>query len=193
MSAYSLALFLHLLSMLLATVATALAGFAAFRLRDSENPREAAGWGMLIGKVVRAFPVATIGLVATGAYMTQKEWSWSSGWIIAGLAGLALIVVCGAGIEGSRGRALKRELQTAGLSARAQQLMRDPLSWSAKVTTWTLTLAVVFVMSTKPSGAGAAAALAVAVGLGVAGAVLFWRRPLPRERTAALSVERAEA
>ncbi len=94
----------------------------------------------------------------------------------------------GSGIEGSRGRALKRELQTAGLSTRAQRLMRDPLSWSAKVTTWMLMLGVVFVMSTKPSAAGAAAALAVAVALGVAGAVPFWRRPPARAHTAAAPV-----
>ncbi len=79
MSAYSVALFIHLLSLLVATVAAALAGFAALRLRDSGSPREAAGWGMLIGRVVPMFPVATLGLVASGAYMTQKEWSWSTG------------------------------------------------------------------------------------------------------------------
>lgn len=165
---YSIALFLHLVSLLAAGAGAALAGYAALQLRAATSPVEVARWGMMIGKVVRVFPPATLGLVGTGAYMTQAAWSWSTPWIVAGLVGLAMIVLLGSGLEASRGRALEHEVRAHGLSERARHLLRDPLAWTAKALTFTLMLAVMFVMSTKPSAWGCAISLLVAL---LAGAI----------------------
>jgi hypothetical protein len=132
---------------------------------------------MLIGKVVPVFPAASIGLLGSGAYMTQSAWSWSTPWIVGGLVGLAMIVVLGSGLEASRGRALKREMGAHGLSDRARRLLRDPIAWTAKVMTWTLMLAVMFIMTTKPSAGGCAAAITVASLAGALAAVPLWRSP----------------
>jgi len=70
--------------------------------------------------------------------------------------------------------ALKRELQGSGLSDRARLLTRDPVAWSARLTTLTLTVAIMFVMTDKPAAAGCAAALVVAVIAGVLAAMPFW-------------------
>lgn len=172
---YSVALFFHLVSLLAAGTAAALAGYAALRLRAAGSPPEVARWGMMIGRVVRVFPPATVGLLASGAYMTQTAWSWSTPWIIAGLVGLAMIVLLGSGVEASRGRALKHEVRTHGLSERARGLLRDPLAWTAKATTWTLMLAVMFIMTTKPPAWGCAISLTVAWLAGVLIALPIWR------------------
>ena len=63
------------------------------------------------------------------------------------------------------------------MTPRARALQRDPLSWSAKLTTLTLALAVTFLMVTKPSALGSALALVVAVLVGPLGAVPLWRSP----------------
>jgi hypothetical protein len=126
-----------------------------------------------------------VGLLATGAYMTQTLGRWSAPWILASLAGLALIVLLGAGVEGGRGRALARELRGSGsdLSAKAQRLLRDPLAWSARLMTLALMIAVVFDMTTKPASVGAAASLPAALAVGALCAVPLWRseprRPEP--------------
>jgi hypothetical protein len=172
---YSLALFFHLVFVLAAGAASALAGYAALRMRTAGHAPEVARWGMMIGKVVRVFPVATLGLLGTGAYMTASGWSWSTPWIISGLVGLAAIVALGSGLEASRGRALKRELATNGLSERARGLLGDPLAWTAKLMTWTLMLAVMFVMTTKPPAWGCALSLVVASLAGAFAAVPIWR------------------
>lgn len=172
---YSIALFFHLVSLLAAGAAAALAGYAALRLRTATSPPEVARWGIMIGKVVRAFPPATLGLLGSGAYMTQTAWSWSTPWVIAGLVGLAMIVLLGSGVEASRGRALKHEVRTHGLSERAGRLLRDPLAWTAKATTWTLMLAVMFVMTTKPPAWGCAVSLVIALLAGAMIAVPLWR------------------
>jgi hypothetical protein len=174
MDAYSVVLFIHLLGLLIAAMAASVAFYAALQLRQAATPSEAARWGRLIRSVVPAFPVATLTLLGSGAYMTQGHWSWRTPWIDAGIAGLALIAACGSGIEAGRGRALERELGTAGMSARARRLLRDPYAWSAKVTTLTLMLGVMFVMSTKPGGLGSAVTIVVAVVVGPLAAVPFW-------------------
>lgn len=175
MSGYSVALFFHFVSLVAAVAAAALAGYAGFRLRGVESAAAAQSWAALIGRAAPVFPVASAGLLASGAYMTHEAWSWSTPWIVTGLIGLGLIALLGAGVERSRGRAAVRELRAAGLSARARSLLRDPIAWSSKVTTWTLMVAVMFVMTAKPGAGACAASLAGAVVGGVLAAVPVWR------------------
>jgi len=170
-------LFLHFAFMIAAVAASALAGFAAWRLRCVQSSAEAVQWAQFVRRVVPTFPVASLGLLGTGAYMTSKLWTWSTPWVIAGLAGLIAIMLLGAGVEGQRGRAAVAELRASGLSPRARGLLRDPVAWSAKVTTWTLVLAVVFVMTAKPTALICALALVSAPIAGVLLAVPFWSAP----------------
>ena len=130
----------------------------------------------MIENVVRIFAPATLGLLASGAYMTQSAWSWSTPWIVAGLVGLAMIILLGAGLEASRGRALKNELQSHDLSERARRLVRDPLAWTARAMESMLMLGVMFVMATKPPAWGCATSLVIASLAGALAAVPIWRR-----------------
>jgi hypothetical protein len=179
LTTYSVVLYVHLLSLVLAMATASLVTYASLQIRAAETIPDIARWGAPIKRVVPAFPVAAIGLFGTGAYMTQHLWSWSTPWIYSAIAGLAIIVVLGDGIDATRGRALERELKTSGLTDRARRLQRDPLGWSAKVCTLTLTGAVMFVMTTKPGAAGSIASLVVAVLIGVAVAVPIWRQDRP--------------
>jgi hypothetical protein len=182
---YSIALFLHLISLLAAGAGAALAGYAALHLRAATSPADVARWGMMIGRVVRVFPPATLGLLSSGAYMTQAAWSWSTPWIVAGVVGLAMIVLLGSGLEASRGRQLEHEVRAHGLSERASRLLRDPLAWTAKAVTWTLMVAVMFVMSTKPPAWGCAISLLGALIIGAIAAVPIWRGPAADLRASA--------
>ncbi len=177
MTGYSVALFLHLLSMLLAVVCTSLTGYAALRARAAGSAEEARQWLGLNGRVVPLFPGAGVGLLATGSYMANSIAGWSEPWLLASLIGLGCIVVLGAGVEGNRSRALRRELHRNGLSDRARALTRDPVAWSAKFMAPALMLAVMFIMTTKPAAATSAIALAVAAIAGMIAARPFWRAP----------------
>lgn len=190
MQGYPIALFAHLLSLSLAIVGTSLATYAALRLRAASNVDEATQWLAFTGKVVRVFPIATIGLLATGAYLTWRISGWSEPWILASLIALAAITVLGVGIEGRRGRALRRELQAFGWSPRARHLLCDPLSWSAKLTTLTLLVAVMFIMTDKPSAETCAAVLILAAIAGIFGAVPLWIRPVAEDTVANLPASR---
>jgi len=185
--AYSIVLYVHLLALLLATGASAVAFYAALQLRGATSPGEVARWARVVKAVVPAFPIATLLLLGSGAYLTQVGWGWTTPWIDAGIAGLALLVANGSGLESARGRALEREVRTAGMTEQARALLRDPLAWSAKMNTFTLMLAIVFLMVVKPAALGSGLALVVALVLGPVCAVPFWRsgdRPAPVPDTA---------
>jgi hypothetical protein len=146
------------------------------RLRRADDVRTALEWSGLVQRSVRVFPIAVVGLLATGVYMTSTRWACSVPWIDAALVGLTLIVFLGNAVEAPRGRALARELSAAGLTRRARRLMRDPVAWAAKMTTHTLVLAVVWVMTAKPGAEGSVVALAVALVGGVALSLPTWHR-----------------
>ena len=174
MNAYQLTLFLHFVFLAAAVAAAALTGYAALHLRSSETAADAVWWGGFVRRVVRIFPIASLGLIVTGGYMAHRAWGWSAPWVIAGLAGLIAIMLLGAGVEGARARAASAELRAAGLSERARRLLRDPIAGSARVTSWTLVLAMIFVMTVKPSVAICIGSFAVALVCGVLAAVPFW-------------------
>jgi hypothetical protein len=174
---FSIALLVHLLSLLLATAAASLATYGALQLRAAGSAAEVMRWLALIDNIVPAFPVATLGLFASGAYLAETSSVWSAPWIIAAIAGLIAIAVLGGGVEASRARILKRELQGHGFSERARRLLRDPIAWSAKLMILTLMLGVTFVMTIKPSAAASAGALLTASGIELLAAIPFWRQP----------------
>jgi hypothetical protein len=182
LSGYTIALFIHFLSLLTATAAMAATFLAALWLRAAKDAGEAACSLATIERIVPAFPAATLGLLASGAWMTESSWTWTTPWILGGLIGLAVIVVLGAGIDGARNRALKRELGASGFSAKARAMLADPTPWAARLTMMTLLVAVVGIMAMKPSALGVALWLVVGVVAGVLAAL-----PLRKVRVPAAS------
>src|SRR5256885_3460523 len=100
MDTYRTVLYLHVLSLLLGIGAAAVVGVCLFRLRAAQTLADALPWGMLAGKTERVFPVAVLGLFSTGAYMTSDVWTWSTGWIVVSIVGLALVALQGPLVAG---------------------------------------------------------------------------------------------
>ena len=72
------------------------------KLRRAETLADAAPWGQLAGQIEKAFPVAIIGLYATGAYMTSQLWTWSTSWIVIPIVGFAVLSLQGPLVAGRR-------------------------------------------------------------------------------------------
>ena len=168
MTAYQIALFVHLLALLAATAASAIVHFAASRRATAPTLRASMEWGSVIGATARVFPVAVLVLVATGAYMVSGRWGWSAGWVDAGLTGALLLLVSGA-ILGKRGAAEARanaerlreaggELPNDAVPDRVARLLSDANTG--------LALAIVLVMTVKPGLAGSLAVLGVGAAAG---------------------------
>lgn len=106
MDGYRLVLFLHLSALLGAIGTAALLHFAEIQLRAAATVVAVRTWASLIEKGAKVFPAALLVLLATGAYLVERGWAWSSGWVDASLVGVGVLFVVGAGVVGGRSRAL---------------------------------------------------------------------------------------
>lgn len=179
MNGYSLVLFLHL-SALMAAIGTAgLAHFAEKRLGSADTVAALRPWAAVLDRLAPVFPLALLVLLASGAYLVHRDWSWGTGWIEAGLVGVVLLFATGAGVVGRRNRALKGVLATAGdgpVTDELRQLARRHVGGIASWANTGLAIGVVFVMTNKPGLAVSLAVLAVSAGLGVLLALSVRRR-----------------
>jgi hypothetical protein len=174
--AYRTVLFLHFLALFVGFGAAAILGLSLFRLRASQTLADALPWALLAGKTEQAFPVAIIGLFATGAYLTSHLWTWSTGWIDVAIVSLVVIAAQGVLIAGRRAKELERALETNGagpLSEAARKMTCDRALWIVSFANPGIVLGVVWVMTQKPGTAGAIAAVVVGYVVGALAALQF--------------------
>ena len=142
------------------------------RRRSGPDWSDQAGW---------AFPVAILGLFASGAYLTTERWTWSTPWIVVSIAGLIVDTVQGPLVAGPRAKALRDALDvdaaTGVLDSRVRQLAHDRVLWVILLANPGIVLAITWNMTVKPGTAGAIAAILVGYGLGAATALLVTKQP----------------
>lgn len=170
MAAYYVFLYVHLLALVAASATSAVVHLAQARARVAATVPEIRQWLMLAGSSARVFPIATVTLLASGALMVASHgpWSWSAGWVDAGLMAVAFLLVCGA-ILGMRGKRTGRSLASLspGDVERARTLARDPLAGALSWLNTGVALGVVFAMAAKPGLPGSLAAMLVGAGAGL--------------------------
>ena len=122
-----------------------------------------------------------MGLLATGAYLTNNRWTWSTSWIAVSIAGLALVTLQGPLVAGPRAKALKQVLgenQGDRLDVRARRLARDRTLWIVILANPGVVLGITWNMSVKPGTAEAIAAVLVGYVLGAAAALPLTKQAL---------------
>lgn len=176
MDTYRTVLFIHLLALFLGIGTAAILGFALFRLRAAASGAEALPWSSLAGKTERVFPVAVLGLFATGAYMTSDVWTWSTGWIDVAIVALVVIAAQGVLIASRRAKELEHALEANGpgaLSPDARKMTCDRALWIVSFANPGIVLGVVWAMTQKPGTAGAIAAVVIGYVVGAVAALQF--------------------
>ena len=180
---FLIVLFLHIASLLAAFGAAGIMLVCGLKLRAAKTGAEAFPWGMVAGKTPRVFPIASAGLILTGAYMTSQSsspGSWGSGWIIASLVGLVAINVEGAILGGRHGKEMREALQGNGpgpLSAEVRALANSRIGWILTIASPTLVLGALWNMLSGAQGnppSLAHAFLNVIVGWVVGAAIGLW-------------------
>ena len=180
MDAYHVVLYLHILSLLVGFSAGVVETVCLLKLRRAETLADAAPWSQLASQIEKAFPVAIVGLYATGAYMTSQLWTWSTSWVVIPVVGLAVLSLQGPLVAGRRGHAVKKALRANGpgpLGPEARRMARDRALWIAGLTNEALVLAIVWVMVEKSAWASGIAALVIAYLVGTATAIALTRSP----------------
>ncbi len=180
MDRYHIALFVHLLAFLVAAGATATTKLAAGRLARAKTVADALDWHRVLSSASKLFPLCTAVLVLTGAYMLSfsNASAWRSGFVVAGITGVVLLLAIG-GFLGAKGKAAGQRLeQLAAQDADqpAPKFVPPPVVAALPMINTGIALSVAFDMVTKPSLLVAVVAIAIGIALG---AVIGFRRPAP--------------
>ena len=176
----TVALFLHILTVIIGLSAAAVLHVALLQLRAADDVTAARPWPRVIAVLETALPVAALRILLTGAWTLDSsggEFGWSQGWVVTALVGLVAVATAG-GLVTPRSKRLRRSIAQAPAGPVDTELRRrilDPMLWCVLHGGTAVFLAVVFVMVTKPSGLWSAVVVA-AVGLvGAASGVPFTR------------------
>ena len=169
MDAYHVALFLHIVTLIVAASATAVTKLAVSRRIRARTASEALDWHNTLISASRVFPFTLVSFVVTGGYMVSVMGAraWSSGFVVAGFVGVGLLLGSGTYL-GVKGKALKRVLENAVAAApgaAAPRLVPPAPVVLLPVINTGVALATVFDMVTKP------ASIPVALGVIAIGAV----------------------
>jgi hypothetical protein len=175
---YHVVLYVHLLALFVGIGAGSVLVACLFQLRAAQTVEQAVPWGMLGGKVEKAFPIAVLGLFGTGAYMTSDLWTWGTGWIDVSIVGLAILALQGPLVGGRTAHKLKAALHANGpgpLGPEAERMTRHMGLWGVEFANLGLVFAIVWNMTQKPSTATSIVACIVGYAAGVAVAYAFSR------------------
>jgi uncharacterized membrane protein len=180
MDLYHIVLFVHILTLLVAAGATAVTKLAVGRRATARTVADALDWHNVLMTASKLFPLCLLAFVVTGGYMMSRTHiPMSTGFVVAGLVGVLLLLVSGVFLA-TKGKALKQVLEfiaTKGADQPAPKLMPPPLVAALPAINTGIALSVAFDMVTKPTSIPVALGV-LGVGIVVAGAATL-RRPAP--------------
>ena len=192
MDAYHIALFLHIVTLIVAASATAVTKLAVGRRIKARTAREALEWHEILISTSKLFPICLAAFLLTGVYMVSVAGGrgWSSGFVAAGFAGVVLLLGSGTylGLKAKALKAVLENIASKAPDAPAPRLAPPPLVAMLPLINTGVALGVVFDMVTKPLSISVALGV-IAAGIGVS-AALAWRQRqgVVRAHAAALAV-----
>jgi hypothetical protein len=168
---YQFILFLHIVALAIGLAAGGILLVCLIQLRAAKTLEQAAPFGAVAGRVEKAFPVAILGLFATGAYMTSDVWTWSTPWIDVAIAGLVVLGVQGPLVGGRQAHQLKHALMANGpgpLSEPTRRMARHPRLWWAELANLGVVFGVIWNMTHKAGWTESIVAVLVGYAAGAA-------------------------
>lgn len=182
MDIYHIALFVHIVTLIVAASVTAVTKLAADRRARARTVGEALEWHNILVSTARAFPICLAAFLITGAYMVSVVGvhAWANAFVISGLVGVTLLLASGTYL-GIKGKALKQLLErfaAEGPDRPAPRLAPPPLVASLPVVNTGIALSVVFDMVVKPASIPVAIGV-IAVGIAVTGVLATRQRGAP--------------
>ena len=180
MDLYRIALFLHIVTLIVAAGASAVMKLAASRRANASTAREMLDWHGVMSSTGIAFPICLAAFVVTGSYMLSFAQAriWSAGFVVAGLAGVVLLFASGGYLK-RKAKELEQVLQTIvarSPDAAAPRLVPPLLVTLLPVVNSGIVFAVVFDMVLKPASVSVALGV-LAVGIILASLIALSRRP----------------
>jgi hypothetical protein len=170
MDLYHFALFLHLLTLIVAAAVTAITKVAAGRRAAARTVDEMLEWHRVLTSASTLYPVCLAAFTVTGAYMLVVAHmnAWASGFVIAGLTGVILLHASGIplGVAGKKLQRILEALAETGGTQSPPRLAAPFLITALPMINTGLALAIVYDMVMKPTVPVALGVLAAGMALG---------------------------
>jgi hypothetical protein len=172
MSAYSIALFLHLVGVLTLFAGVGLEQTGLHQLRNAASLTQIREWMLLLRRLRRFDGPAALVILVSGAYMAMHG-AGRHAWVAAGIIGMVLMAALGAGVGRPRFIAIGKALPATdgAISSTLRERLHDPILRASAATRAALGLAIVFVMAVKPAAATVLVVFAIALGIGAVTAI----------------------
>lgn len=170
MSLYTLALFVHLVGVIVGVGGVCAWLFALIGVRAARTVGQVRA---LLALYALAGNVALGGvllIVLGGLYMALSTTFWQSAWLIVATISFVLVVSAGGGFLGRRIQALSKaagEAPEGPLPASLAGQIHDPVTWVALLTYIAVLFGIVFLMAIKPVLVWAIVVMLIAAALGV--------------------------
>lgn len=166
-SAYSIALFLHIVAVLALFASITLEQVGLRRLRRAVSIAQAREWLALLGGLRRIDAPAGLLTLITGGWLAQNG-AGHHAWVALGVLGLVTMAVLGVAVGRPRVAAIAAALSTGDgpIPASVRERLHAPALRASSALRAALGVGIVFDMVVKPGTAGALTALAVAVAVG---------------------------
>ena len=180
MDLYHITLFVHIIVLVVAGSAATVVKLSLGRLKRARTVGEALEWHNVVSATSKLFPICLAVFVISGAYMLSlAQTAWSAGFVIAGLTGVAFLLVSGVflGVKGKvAGQALEA-MAKENENQPAPKVVPPRLVRMLPAINTAVALSVAFDMVTKPESAGVALTV-VAIGF-LIGVAASMRVPAP--------------
>ena len=169
MSAYSIALFLHLIGVLALFAGIALEQTALRRLRNALSVTQVHEWLTVLRGRRRIDAPAAIAILVSGGYLAEHG-AGHHAWVAVGIVGMVLMAVLGAAVGRPRLLAIVAALPAADgpITSSLRERLENPILRASAATRAAIGLGVVFDMVVKPGAVGAVAVLVVGLVIGAA-------------------------
>ena len=182
MDAYHIALFIHIVTLIVAAGATAVTKLAVGRRIRARTAADALDWHDVLISASKLFPICLAMFTLTGGYMVSVigASAWATGFIVGGLVGVVLLLASGTylGIKANGLRKVLASVASKAPEGPAPRLVPPPLVAMLPVVNTGIALAVVFDMVTKPTSTALALGV-IAIGIVLSTAAALRKRPAP--------------
>jgi hypothetical protein len=172
MSAYSIALFLHLVGVLALFAGIGLEQIGLRQLQNARSVAQVREWMTLMRGRRRIDGPAALTILVSGGYLMGHGAGYHA-WVAAGIVGMVVMAVLGAGVGRPRFIAIGRAISATDgpVPSSLRGRIEDPVLRISAATRFALGIGVVFDMVVKPGAVGATVVLIVALAIGAATAV----------------------
>ena len=171
MSAYGVALFVHILGVVTFFSALALAQTTGKLLRGAATVEQVRSLMGVLQPTRRMFPWSAALLLASGLYMTAQVWTFTTSWVVVGIVTLVALIGVGTTLVGQR---FAQVGMMAGTSEggpvpdQLRTLIAEPTKWIVLSGNSAAAVGLVWLMTNKP---GWVASISIVVVLWIAGAL----------------------